>query len=288
MATAQNAPDEDDETVTWAEHVAPIFQEKWQNCHRPNSIAPMSLLTYEQAKLYAPVIKFRVENRVMPPWHLNPDVGIQDFANDRSLSVEQRKTIIDWVDQGAVQGDENLAPAPREFSDALAWRLQDQMGAPPDLIVKADPFDLAARTQDKWFRPSTPTGLTEEKWVKAIEIRPVNPETRRVVHHAIAFLIQDERGRTGLPDGVKVQAGPGLFMEWAVGKVGQVFRPDSGKLMLPESKIMWEVHMHASGERVEQAQVEMGIWFHDKPPTHRTVLSMFDAQGPRSLDIPPG
>jgi mono/diheme cytochrome c family protein len=281
------AQSEVEREVTWSGEVAAIFQEKCQECHRPNSIAPMSLLSYEEAKLFAPVIRFRVENRVMPPWHVNPQVGIQDFANDRGLSDEERAAILAWVDQGAPEGDASEAPAPLDFNDALVWRLEDQMGSAPDLVVESEPFDLDAVTQDKWFRPSTPTGLTEERWVKAIEIRPKNDASRRVVHHSLAFLVQQEDGKRGLPEDVDVPFGPSLFMEWAVGKAGQIFRPDTGKLMMPGSQIMWEMHLHANGERVPNAQVELGVWFHDEPPEHRTILSMFDAQGPHSLDIPP-
>ncbi|MYC59820.1 MAG: hypothetical protein F4X09_06465, partial [Gammaproteobacteria bacterium] len=82
--------------ATWAEDVIPIFQAKCQECHRPDSIAPMSLLTYEQVSAFAPLIRYRVENRVMPPWHVNPDVGIQDFINERGLTPEERETILAW------------------------------------------------------------------------------------------------------------------------------------------------------------------------------------------------
>lgn len=273
--------------ITWAADVMPIFQGKCQECHRPDSIAPMSLLTYEQVKPFAPVIKYRVENRVMPPWHINPEVGIQEFTNNRGLTPEERATILAWVDQGAPQGDMSLAPEPLEFEDELIWRLEDQLGSAPDLVVQSETYDLDPVTQDKWFRPVVPTGLTEEKWVKAIEIRPVDSQSRRVVHHALAFLLQQDDGKKGLPEDAVIPTGPSLFMEWAVGKAGQIFRPDTGKLMMPGAQIMWEMHLHAMGERVPEAQVEIGVWFHEEPPAHRTILSMLDAQGPHSLDIPP-
>tara|TARA_B100000959_G_scaffold191035_1_gene199716 strand:- start:22510 stop:23832 length:1323 start_codon:yes stop_codon:yes gene_type:complete len=288
LSSAQQASGQKQRGVTWAGEVASIFQGKCQECHRPNSIALMSLLTYDQAKTFAPIIKYRVENRVMPPWHINPDVGVQEFTNDRGLTEEERHTIISWVDQGAPEGDASQAPAAREFNDALVWRLESQMGSAPDLVVESEPYDLAAVTQDKWFRPTTPTGLTEEKWVKAIEIRPKNAESRRVVHHSLAFLVQQEDGKAGLPEDVDIPFGPSLFMEWAVGKAGQIFRPDTGKLMMPGLQITWEMHLYASGVRVPNAQVELAVWFHDEPPEHCTILSMFDAQGPNSLDIPPG
>ena len=288
LSSAQQASGQKQRGVTWAGEVASIFQGKCQECHRPNSIALMSLLTYDQAKTFAPIIKYRVENRVMPPWHINPDVGVQEFTNDRGLTEEERHTIISWVDQGAPEGDASQAPAAREFNDALVWRLESQMGSAPDLVVESEPYDLAAVTQDKWFRPTTPTGLTEEKWVKAIEIRPKDAESRRVVHHSLAFLVQQEDGKAGLPEDVDIPFGPSLFMEWAVGKAGQIFRPDTGKLMMPGFQITWEMHLYASGVRVPNAQVELAVWFHDEPPEHCTILSMFDAQGPNSLDIPPG
>ncbi len=76
LSSAQQASGQKQRGVTWAGEVASIFQGKCQECHRPNSIALMSLLTYDQAKTFAPIIKYRVENRVMPPWHINPDVGV--------------------------------------------------------------------------------------------------------------------------------------------------------------------------------------------------------------------
>jgi len=276
-----------DHSPTWAQDVLPIFQRSCQECHRPNSIAPMSLLTYADAKRYARRIAFRVENRIMPPWHINPDVGIQDFENYGGLSKAERQTIVDWVDAGTPEGDMAIAPPAKVFNDT-GWRLADQFGE-PDMTIKSGTYDLAAVTQDKWYRPVTETGITEPKWVKAIEIRPVDDASRTVVHHTLAYLIQDEPEVTGLPEDAKgAVTNGGLFMEWAVGKAGQIFRPDAGKLMLPGSKIQWEMHLHASGTEVPAAQVEMALWFHDKPPAHRTVLTMFDARGPNSLDIPPG
>ena len=213
------------------------------------------------------------------------DGDVESTGDDRRH--DKRQPGSERVDQGVLEGDPAQALASLEFNDALVWRLENQMGSPPDLVVESEPYDLAAVTQDKWFRPMTPTGLTEERWVKAIEIRPKNDASRRVVHHSLAFLLQQEDGKRGLPEDVDVPFGPSLFMEWAVGKAGQIFRPDTGKLMMPGSQIMWEMHLHANGERVPQAQVELGVWFHDEPPEHRTLLSMFDAQGPHSLDIPP-
>jgi hypothetical protein len=278
--------------ITYARDVAPIIQEKCQECHTENSIAPFSLDTYEQVQRRARMIRRVVGNRVMPPWHINPTVGIQHFKNDRGLSKEQIGTITAWIDAGMPFGDEADLPAPPEIPDYSQWRLEERFGE-PDLIVQSEPYTLDAVTQDKWFRPIVPTGLTEERWVRAIEIKPSFPDGRRIVHHALAFLIQDESQSTTLASsGAAEPAAMGgeLFMEWAVGKVGEIFPEDAGKLLLPGSRIMWEIHMHAIGEVIEDNVVELGVWFYPEGyvPTHRTRLNMFDVRGETDLDIPPG
>jgi len=278
------------EPVTFTKHVAPILRQKCQECHQPGSIAPMSLITYEDARKYARRIKARVAARVMPPWHLDKSVGIQEFRNDRSLSDEQIATLVNWVDGGTPRGNPADLPPAITFPDPNRWQFADQFG-PPDLVIKSRPYTLAARTQDKWFRPVTETGLTEARWVRAIEIRPARPEAKKVVHHVLTLLEQDEQGGiTGLAhEAHGVQRSAGLFMEWAVGKVGEIFAADAGKLMLPGSRIRWEVHMHAIGQEMQDVEVELGVYFYPKDvvPKHRTVLRMFDVSRGSELDIPP-
>ncbi len=278
-----------DEEVTFAKHVAPIFQAKCQVCHQPGSIAPMSLLTYEDAKKYARRIKTKVSARVMPPWHIDKSVGIKEFKNDRSLTDDQVATIVRWVDEGAPLGDEKDMPPAATFPDPNRWQLTDKFG-PPDLVLKSPPFTLAAHTQDKWLRPLVETGLTEARWVRGIEIKPVRAQDRKVVHHVLTMLEQSEQGITGLAHSAEhTQMSAGLFMEWAVGKVGQIFPADAGKLMLPGSKIRWEVHLHAIGEEAKDVQVEMAVYLYPKGtvPQHRTVLRMFDVSRGSELDIEP-
>src|SRR5919206_3364139 len=97
--------------VTFAKDVAPIFQEKCQECHRKGTAAPMSLVTYEETRPWAKAIRERVITRNMPPWHIDQTVGIQHFQNDRSLSDAQIATIVRWVDSGAPLGDPKAMPA---------------------------------------------------------------------------------------------------------------------------------------------------------------------------------
>ena len=275
--------------VTFAKDVAPILQENCQVCHQPDSIGPMPLVTYDDAKSYARTIKAKVAARLMPPWHIDRTIGIRDFQNDRSLSDAQIDTIVRWVDGGAPLGDPDDLPPPKTFPDPTGWQLAEEFG-PPDLVIKSAPYTLAARTQDKWFRPVTETGLTEPRWVRAIEIKPSFPEGRRIVHHVLTTLLQQEDGITGLAHSAHdVQTNAGLFMEWAVGKVGEVFPADAGKLMLPGSRIRWEIHMFPIGTEVRDNQVELGIYFYPKGvvPKNRTVLRMFNVSPGSELDIPP-
>src|SRR5690349_17214149 len=162
-------------SVTFTKDVAPILQEKCQVCHQPNSIGPMPLITYADAKASADDIKEKVGARLMPPWHIDRTMGIKDYKNDRGLTDAQVSTIVTWVDAGAPMGDPKDMPAPKVFPDPTGWQLAKEFGA-PDLIIKSTPYTLAARTQDKWFRPQTDTGVTEPRWVRAIEIKPSYPD----------------------------------------------------------------------------------------------------------------
>jgi hypothetical protein len=250
----------------------------------------MSLLTYEDARKYARRIKAKVAARVMPPWHIDKSAGIRDFKNDRSLTDDQIATIVEWVDSGAPLGDPQDMPPAVSFPDPNRWQLADVYGE-PDLIIRSNPFTVPAKAQDKWFRPLTETGVTEPRWVRAIEIKPANPSARKVVHHVLTMLEQKEEEITGLAHSAHdSQRGAGLFMEWAVGKVGEIFQADAGKLLLPGSKIRWEIHAHAIGEEFRDQTVELAVYLYPKGfvPKHRTVLRMFDVSRGSELDIPPG
>src|SRR5688572_13441195 len=282
---AQSSP------VTFAKDVAPILQQKCQVCHRPGSIAPMSLLSYEDAVRRAPAIRSRVQSRTMPPWHIDRTIGIQEFKNDRSLTDAQINTIVRWIEGGTPLGDRKDLPAPVSWPDPAAWQLAERF-AEPDLVVKSEPFTVEATGQDKWFRPVVETGLTEPRWVRAIEVKPSVPNGRKAVHHVLALLVQPEEGITGLAStaahsGHRMTAG--LFMEWAIGKVGEIFPDSAGKLMLPGSKIRWEIHYYAVGQQIKDDVVELGVWFYPKGyvPKNRTILRMFNAAAGSDLDIPP-
>ena len=274
--------------ITFTKDIAPIFQEKCEACHRPDSIAPMSLVTYDEARPWAKAIRERVITRQMPPWHLDKTVGIQKFKNDRSLSDAQIDTIVKWVDAGAPKGELKDMPAPKQWPDESKWNFASMYG-PPDLVIKSPDWTVPPVGQDAWYKPVIPTGVTEPRYVRAIEIRPATVKGRKVTHHALARLQQQEANAADSAADDALGVG-GLFMEWAVGKQGEQMRPDTGKLMLPGSKIVFEMHYHSVGEQVTD-HVELGIYFYPKgqEPKYRQSLAALQsvAGGSRNIDIAP-
>jgi hypothetical protein len=283
--------------VTFTKDIAPIFQEKCETCHRKGSMAPMALVTYAETRPWAKSIKERVVTHNMPPWHLDKTVGIQHFANDRSLTDEQVDTIARWVDLGAPQGDPKEMPKPKVWPVESGWSLAKTYGE-PDLVLKSDAYTMPAHGQDVWFKPVTEVGLDEPRWVRAVEMRPGSPAGRRIMHHVLAGLMQQEPPEGGVTTvsadaaaaGGGVGGGAGLLMEWAVGKSYDTYRPNTGKLLMPGAQIRWELHLHAVGEEIRD-HAELAVYLYPKgeKPKYRTRLNLFGATatfGAR-LDIPP-
>jgi hypothetical protein len=282
-----------DKPVTFTKDIAPIFQEKCQNCHRKDSMAPMSLVTYEESRPWAKAIKERVVTRQMPPWHIDKTSGIQQFQYDMSLSDGQIASIVKWVDSGSPAGDPKDMPAPKKFPEDDGWQLAREYGRPPDLILKSDPYTMQAQSQDQWWRPLTTIPLTEPRWVKAVEMKPSTAAGRRITHHALAHLVQHDPDAPENPAfanrGNSDARNPdeaGTLMEWAVGKNYDIYRPDTGKLLLPGSHIWWDIHYHAVGEKITD-DVELAVWLYPKgqEPKYRTYLVGFGAES--RLDISP-
>jgi mono/diheme cytochrome c family protein len=162
--------------VTFNE-VAPIFFKNCAQCHREGEAAPMSLLSYKDARPWAKSIREKVSSRAMPPWHADPHVG--QWANDRRLSQPDIDTIIAWVDGGASEGDPKKLPATPAFTDG--WTI-----GTPDLVLEMpEPYKVEAQGPDEYQYFEIPTNFKEDRYVQMAEARPGN---RRVVHHIIAFL----------------------------------------------------------------------------------------------------
>jgi hypothetical protein len=296
---ASSAAAQQSAAPTFSKDVAPILQNKCQECHQPGSIAPMSLITFAEARPWARSIKQRVANRQMPPWHIDPSVGVQKFKNDMSLSQKEIDTIVAWVDAGSPQGDpKDMPPAKPVVTDNQWEAVRDGFG-PPDIVVRSSEYPMPAKGQDVWYRPMSDLPLAEPRWAKLVEIRPTSQKARKIVHHSIAYLVLNND-----PDAVNQGTANGpapaatvedlvnrrpQLMEWAIGKGYDLFTPGTGKLLVPGETISWDQHLHASGEETNVGS-EIGIWLYPKgqEPKKRSYLIGFTGLKKRGfLDIAP-
>jgi mono/diheme cytochrome c family protein len=254
--------------VTFSRDVAVILQENCQVCHQPGSIGPMSLMSYDEVRPWAPMIKEKVVTREMPPYHLEPDVGIQEIQQDWRLSEQEIETIATWVDAGAPEGNPADLPPPVEWPDYREWRFAEALGQ-PDLVIKTPEFDVPAAGGDLWFKPIIPSGLTEDRWIRAIEIKPSYPAGRSVVHHAVPGMrILNEDGTFESIGGLS---------EFAMGKVGEMMPADAGRKMPAGAYVSWDVHYYPQGTEVVGDQVELGLWFHPEgyvPPFEQKLENL--------------
>ena len=155
--------------VTFTKDIAPILQRSCQRCHRPDSVAPMSLLTYEEARPWARSMKARTAQREMPPWFIEKNIGIQQFKDDISLTDDEIATFAAWADAGAPRGNPADMPPPIKWADANEWTI-----GTPDLIVSTPVMTMPAVGADYHdeFGP-VPTGLLEDRYIKAVEVKEV-------------------------------------------------------------------------------------------------------------------
>jgi len=255
--------------VTFTRDVAPILYRSCVVCHRPGSIAPMSLIKYEEARPWARSIKARTSSREMPPWYVERNVGIQKFKDDPSLSEAEIALISRWVDAGAPQGNPtDLPPAP-SFMNPNEWA----MGQPDMIFTTPRAVTVAAAGPDWWVDMELDPQLSEDRYIKAIESKPSLPRSEKVVHHATT--------RMESPDGREA-----FLNEYAVGKNADVFPEGTARLIKAGSKIHFNLHLHSIGEEI-QAGVAVGVKLYPKnfvPPSVIEALHTGDSYD--AIDIP--
>ena len=166
--------------VTFSHDVAPILYRRCVSCHHPNDVAPMSLVTYKDARPWATAIKEAVLKRKMPPWFADPHFG--KWSNDARLSDEEIQTLKTWVESGSPEGNPKDTPPAPTFTNG--WNI-----GTPDVVISIPEHKLTATGPDEYTYVTVPTNFTEDKWVVAAELRPGN---RRVVHHAHVFVVTDD------------------------------------------------------------------------------------------------
>jgi hypothetical protein len=260
--------------VTFTKDVAPILQARCQVCHRPDTFAPMSLLTYEDARPWAKSIKLKVVAREMPPWYIDKNVGVRHFKNDVSLSDDEIATIVKWVDAGAPKGNAADMPPPRKFEDSDTWHMGE-----PDLIVTLPKDQIVpAAGADRWIDVLVDAGLTEDRYIKGIEIRPL--KGFRAVHHVTTSMKTDDDADGD--DNVQ-----GAFLnEYALGKGADVFPDGAGRLMKAGTKINFNLHLHSIGQETP-ANVALGLKLYPKGYSPKFAETTEKIGDPKDLDLPP-
>jgi hypothetical protein len=263
QAQVSFAASSNDAPLTYSADVASIIQENCTVCHREGGIAPMELVTYEDVQLYAPLIKEKVANRLMPPYYYDRDVGIQDLKEDWRLSEEEINTIVSWVDQGTPLG--NRAEIPElNLPDTNDWSLASLFG-PPDVTAPSTPIDVPAAGLDMWHRPIVKIqGLPEgqERCIKALQVKPRDRAAKTVVHHANStFQILQEDGT--------FEGSGDRATEYAMGKLGEIVPEGVCRVLPADAYVRWDIHLYPGGLGMTAANgmlkdnvVDLGIWLH--------------------------
>ena len=253
---AAEAPGAADAAPTFSRDVAPILQRSCQHCHQPTGIAPMSLLNYREARPWARSIRDRVERRLMPPWHLDTTVGIQDYRNDISLTADEIDTVVRWVDAGAPEGDPADLPEALAFPRADAWEVEAMLGRPPDFVVRSSPYHVVANGQDQWWNPELEfEGFDVPRYIRAAEFKPSYPIGIKVTHHGHATLRSTEAAEGERPPSVRL-VGMGIGKRWDLLPEGM------GKLLPPgPATLRFSLHYFPMGEEVTEV-AEVGVWLY--------------------------
>ena len=275
--------------VTFTKDIAPILQRSCQKCHRPDGGAPMSLLTYEEARPWARSMKNRTGLRdkpdVMPPWYIEKNIGIQDYKGDISLSDDEVMKIATWADSGAPRGNPADMPPPLTFTPASLWEIGE-----PDLIVSSPTIEVAAAAPD-WWGPlgSVDMGLTEDRYVMAIEMKEVNDKepgtsardtvgAQFAIHHMIWSAVgadqpdfdMEEIARLQQEDPEEFQrliaenAGQSFWPVHEVGRNADYFDPKAGHLLKAGSKAAFpSAHVHSLGSHTK-TRLDIAFKFHPR------------------------
>ena len=270
-AAAGQAGDGD---VTFTRDVLPILQRACQQCHRPGSVAPMSLLTYEEVRPWARAVRDKTAQREMPPWFIERNVGVRRFKEDPSLSDAEIATIGRWVDAGAPRGNPADAPPPIELEPLEEWRI----GTPEWIVELPEPVVVGAVDADRWLDIWADSRLTTDRYIKAVETKP-SPGAHRVVHHVATSMTWEEE------DG---EEGGGFLNEYAMGKNGDIFPDGTGRLIRAGTQIRFNMHYSSVGEEIAD-RTRVGLQFY--PEGHvpeRVLISRHVGDSFDTLDIPAG
>ena len=237
--------------TTYSEHVAPIFFEHCVACHRPGQIAPMSLLSYTEARPWAKSIARVVQAREMPPWSGESDH--REWSNDISLNDEEIATLVRWVEQGAREGKKEDLPTVPTFPET--WALGE-----PDYIITLDEIAIPAEGDDLFPKQWVELDLKEAQWVRAMEFLPGD---RRAAHHVQTTYMQTTYNTPAMEDrkiGASNSSTTGVLGIWTAGMPPFVFPEGMGRVLQPDTRILVNSHYHPFGEATTDRS-RIGLYF---------------------------
>jgi mono/diheme cytochrome c family protein len=275
--------------ATFYRDVLPILQQHCQNCHRPGQIAPMPLVTYDEARLYAPVIAKYVTERKMPPWFADP--RFDHFSNDPTLTPQQIATLVAWANANAPEGDPRDAPPLRRWTEG--WNIP----APDRIVTMPKPVALPADGEVDYTYEIVPTNFTRDEWIQMSEVRP---SSRENVHHAVVYVRPpDSKWLRSAPAGVPFTAADLTDEEsrhgahWTDSDILLVYAPGSlpdqwpagmAKFVPAGSDLVFQMHYTTHGHAARD-QTSIGLVFAKEAPKQRVLTLQLTND---HFVIPPG
>lgn len=267
--------------ITYHNRISRIVQSHCLACHREGGVAPFALSTYDEVAGQSGSIRRVVEKGIMPPWFAAaPAKGeVTPFANDCSLASADKADLLAWLNGGKPIGDPQDAPLPRSF--VSGW----QIGKPDHLVQIPSPISVKASGTMPYQNVIVETGLTETKYVKALEVKPT---AREVVHHVLVFILPPAKSGEAAT-GVTEDEGDedettGFFAAYAPGYDALRFHDGYGKVLPAGSRLKFQIHYTPNGTATTDQSV-LGMIFADERPEH--LVSVQGISQPR-FAIPPG
>ena len=254
LTASTAAAQERDETPSFTKDVLPILQRSCQTCHRPGTAAPMSLLSYDDARPWARSIKDRVVQRQMPPWHLDRSIGT--YQDDPSLSDEEIATIAAWADGGAPRGNPEDAPPPLALDALDAWT----WGEPDWIVSMKNGFSIPAEGPDMFPTEIVDSGLTEDRYMKWVQV--ITTASCCVHHEHVYGYVESENEEGADAEDMETVH----VTEYVMGNNGDYFPDGTGKLVRANSKFRFQPHYHPWGQAVHDIS-RVGIKFYPRDVT---------------------
>ena len=268
---------------TYVDDVASIINNNCVVCHREGGIGPMQFENYEQVRPWSPLIQLKVANREMPPYAYDEGIGIQELHGDWRLSQADIDTIVEWVNTGSEYGDTDVVVQPPSLSDPDQWNFYENFGE-PTLVIPSTPIDIPATGNDLWHKHNVASGLTEDRCIKAIQVKP-RGEAKSVVHHANSTVtLEGERY--------------GMLTEYAMGKWGEIVPEGVCRTIPANAEIAWDIHMFpgglgaiAPGTIIKDNVVEIGLWLYSPEESQELAyeqdLKLYRISDQADIVIPP-